>query len=72
MSLPRKDIRVYFDHDFYEGVRAIVAADGLEPAAWIEEVICGIVKKRVSQASLVMDALQESGSLRAFTDKHGS
>jgi len=71
MSLPRKDVRVYFDHDFYEAVKAIVSAEGIEPAAWIEEVICGIVKRRVHQASLVMAAINESGASRTFTDGQG-
>lgn len=72
MALPRKDIRVYFDADFYEGVKAIVQVEGIEPAAWIEAVICDIVRKRAMQANLIVSQLQESGSLRTITDRPGS
>jgi hypothetical protein len=71
MALPRKDLRPYFDHDIHAAIKAVAEVEGMEPAAWIEQVIVGVVTKRVSQASLVITALEESGSLGTFTDKRG-
>lgn len=71
MALPRKDCRVYFDDEIYQALKAVVTVEGSEPAAWIESVIADIVRKRVLQANLMVSSLQESGALRAITDKHG-
>jgi hypothetical protein len=71
MSLPRKDLRPYFDHDIHAAIKAIADSEGVEPGAWIEQVIVGVVKKRVGQASLVINALNESGALGTFTDSRG-
>jgi hypothetical protein len=71
MSLPRKDLRPYFDHDVHAAIKAIAESEGVEPGAWIEQVIVGVVKKRVGQASLVINALNESGALGTFTDSRG-
>ena len=71
MSLPRKDLRPYFDHDVHAAIKAISESEGVEPSAWIEQVIVGVVTKRVHQASLVIGILNESGALGTFTDGQG-
>jgi hypothetical protein len=71
MSLPRKDLRPYFDHDIHAAIKAVAESEGLEPSAWIEQVIVGVVKRRVGQASLVIAQLEESGALGTFSDKRG-
>lgn len=71
MSLPRKDLRPYFDHDIHAAIKAISEAEGVEPSAWIEQVIVGVVNKRVHQASVVIESLKESGALGSFTDGQG-
>lgn len=71
MALPRKDLRPYFDHDIHLAIKAIAESEGVEPSAWIEQVIVGVVTKRVSQARLVVLCLEQSGSLGTFTDGRG-
>jgi len=71
VSLPRKDLRPYFDHDIHAAIKAVAESEGVEPSAWIEQVIVGVIKKRVSQASLVITALEQSGALGTFTDSRG-
>jgi hypothetical protein len=71
MSLPRKEVKPYFDHDVHAAIKAIAEAEGYGDgmAAWVEAVVVGIVKKRVHSANLVISRLSESGSLRTFTDE---
>ena len=71
MSLSRKDLRPYFDHDIHAAIKAVAESEGIEPSAWIEQVIVGVVTKRVTQASLVINSLEQGGALGTFTDKRG-
>lgn len=72
MSLPRKDVRLKLNHDVHAAVVAIADALGLEPAAWVEQVIVDIVKKRVHEANLLIDSLKSSGSMGTFGDEAGT
>lgn len=69
MALPRKDLRPYFDHDIHAAIKAVAESEGMEPGAWIEQVIVGVVTNRINKASLVIEALRKSGSLGTFTDE---
>jgi antitoxin component of RelBE/YafQ-DinJ toxin-antitoxin module len=68
MSLDRKDVRLKLDHDIHAAAKAIAETEGMEIAEWIETVINGVTKKRVHSATLVVDALQASGSIGSFRD----
>lgn len=71
MSLRRKEIKAYFDHDIHDAIKHIAEAEGYGDAlaAWVETVVEAIVRKRVHAASLVISGLKESGALQAFTDE---
>lgn len=71
MALERKDVRLKLDYDMHAAVVAISDALGMLPAEWVEQVIVGIVKKRVHEANLLITSLQSSGSLGTFGDGQG-
>lgn len=71
MSLERKDVRLKLDHDIHAAAKAIADAEGDDIAEWIEHVMVGIIRKRVAQASMVVSALEATGSLGTFRDKQG-
>ena len=71
MALPRKDLRSYFDHDIHAAITAIADTEGVDPGAWIEQVIVGVVKKRVHNAKILVARLDESGASGTFTDERG-
>lgn len=73
MALPKKDVRPYFDADVHAAMKLIAEADGYGDgiASWVETVITGIVTKRVHTASLLVNNLEASGSLRSFTEEKG-
>lgn len=68
MSLERKDVRLKLDHDMHAAAKAIAETEGVEIAEWVEQVIAGIIKKRVHAATLVVEQLTASGSLGTFRD----
>jgi antitoxin component of RelBE/YafQ-DinJ toxin-antitoxin module len=72
MSLERKDVRLKLDHDIHAAAKAIAETEGMEIAEWIEVVINGVVKRRVHQATLVVERLTASGSLGTFRDDAGT
>lgn len=72
MSLERKDVRLKLDHDMHAAVVAIADALDMLPAEWVEQVIVGIVKKRVHEANVLINTLQSSGSLGTFGENQGS
>lgn len=69
--LERKDVRLKLDHDIHAAAKAIAETDGLEIAEWIESIISSVIIKRVHQSTLIVDALQASGSLGPIRDKAG-
>lgn len=72
MTLERKDVRVKLDHDMHAAVVAIADALDLQPAEWVEQVIVGIVRKRVHEANVLINSLHSSGSIGTFGDGQGS
>lgn len=70
MSLPKKEVRVWLDHDTHAALVAICdTTEGLRPAEWIADVITDIVKKRVHAANVVVSALRASGALRKLAEE---
>lgn len=72
MSLERKDVRLKLDHDMHAAVVAIAETHDMLPAEWVEQVIVGIVKKRVHEANVLISSLHSSGSLGTFGEAQGS
>lgn len=72
MSLERKDVRLKLDHDIHAAVVAIADTHDMLPAEWVEQVIVGIVKKRVHEANLLINSLHSSGSLWTFGEARGN
>lgn len=69
MSLPRKDVRLKLDHDIHAACAAIAESVDMLPAEWCEQVMVGIITKRVHEASLMIGRLEASGSLGTFRDE---
>jgi hypothetical protein len=69
--LDRKDVRLKLDHDIHAACKAIAETEGMEIAEWVEVVISGVAIKRVNMATLVVDRLTTSGSIRTFRDGSG-
>jgi hypothetical protein len=70
MSLPKKEFRVWLDHDTAVAVSAICeTTEGLRPTEWMADVISDIVGKRVHAANVVVSALQASGAMRKFAEE---
>lgn len=72
MSLERKDVRLKLDYDIHAAVVAIADTQGMLPAEWVEQVVVGLVRKRVHEANLLITSLISSGSLGTFGDMPGS
>jgi len=70
MSLPKKEVRVWLDHDTHAALLAICdTTEGLRPAEWAADVLTDIIRKRVHAANVVVTQLTASGSMRTFTEE---
>lgn len=72
MSLERKDVRLKLDHDMHAAAKALADSQGLEIAEWCEQVLAGVIKRRVHEANVVITALEQSGSLGMFREAKGT
>lgn len=68
MSLPKKDMKVYFEHDVHAAIKVIAECEGLPMGDWIAEVITDVVAARIHKASLLIDAVNKSGIARNDRD----
>lgn len=73
MALPKKDVRVYLEHDIHAAGKLFAENDGYGDAIadWIATIMTDIIKKRVHTASSIVNSLEASGSLRSFTEDKG-
>ena len=71
MTLERKDVRLKLDHDMHAAAKALGEAQGMEIAEWCENVLVGIIKKRVHESIVVVSALTDSGAIGTFKDAQG-
>lgn len=69
--LERKDVRLKLDHDIHAAAKVISETNGMEIAEWCESLVIAKVLEVVHSASLVVDRLNESGSLGTLRDMGG-
>lgn len=50
MSLPRQDLRVYFDAEMYEAIEFFAQRDGLTAIKFVELLVSQSVRSRVHEA----------------------
>lgn len=55
----------------HAAAKAIADSQGMEIAEWCEQVLGGVIRKRVMEANLVITTLEQSGALGMFRDSGG-
>jgi hypothetical protein len=61
MSLERKDVRAKLDPAWHGVLSVVSAADGKDIGEWVESVIVGELRRRVSEATVIASAVERLG-----------
>lgn len=72
MSEPRKDVKVYFDHDVHAAIKAICDRKGLGLGEYIESLVVPHVKTVVHDVIVLHAEFLRSGIVRDDKESTGT
>lgn len=72
MSIERKDLRVYLDHDVHAGLQILADQDRIEMNALAERVLREYVFARVHDAIVIAEKAERAGLVRIKAVSSGS
>jgi len=61
MSLDREDVRAKLDPDMHRALKAICDAEGVTIGEFVERVLVPVIRRRVHEATLIVDAVGRTG-----------
>lgn len=72
MSLPRKDVRVWFDPEYHRALKRIADAKNMDMADWLEELAVRVIRDLVHEASVIAESAPELGIARNEPESTGT